>query len=263
METGAASLLECRHVSRSFGAVAAVAGIDLSVHAGETLGVAGANGAGKSTLFNLIGGQHRLDGGQILFAGARIDGLPPHRVCMRGISRTFQSISNASTLTVLENVALASSYNRRRALPPVRFSRDALDNALDAIAFVGLAGDERRLAGTLSVYGQKKLMIAAALASSPRLLLLDEPVGGLAPGEIDECTELVGLIQARGVTLLVIEHLMSFLVRVAPQRILVMHEGQRLFEGSADEVRSNELVRRVWLGSGESSTGVGSTRSER
>jgi branched-chain amino acid transport system ATP-binding protein len=259
MHPGAASLLECRHVSRSFGAVTAVAGIDLAVDVGETLGIVGANGAGKSTLFNLIGGQQRLDGGEVHFAGARIDGLPPHKVCARGISRTFQTISNASTLTVLENVVLASSYGHRRAFPPVRFSRTARDSALEAIAFVGLEGYERKPAGTLSVYAQKRLMIAAALASRPRILLLDEPVGGLSPGEIDECAHLVELIEESGVALMVIEHVMSFLVRIAPQRILVMHEGQRLLEGSAQEVRSSQIVREVWLGS----TATGNTGDER
>jgi branched-chain amino acid transport system ATP-binding protein len=255
MGADAAALLDCRRLAKSFGGVAAVAGLDLSVREGETVGIAGANGAGKTTLFNLIGGQHRPDAGTIAFDAKRIEGRPPHAMCRLGIARTFQATANATTQTVLGNVVVAAAYGAQRRLPPLRFGRSVLDGALEAISVVGLEGLEDRVAGHLSVYEQKRLMLAAALASKPRLLLLDEPVAGLVPHEIDETLALHRSLQKRKLTMIVIEHVMSFLVRVAPGRILVMHQGKRLFEGTGEEVGKNEKVREAWLGSGSPAGG--------
>jgi branched-chain amino acid transport system ATP-binding protein len=246
-------VLRCCRVAKRFGGVLAVAGIDLEIAPGETVGIAGANGAGKTTLFNLIAGQLAPDEGEIHFNGHRIDGRRPSTICRLGIARTFQTTANAADRTVMENVCLAAAYGSQSARFPWRFGDQAVEAALTALSVVGLEGVEDSPAGLLSTFDQRRLMLAAALSTNPAVLLLDEPVGGLLPSEIDAMADIVGGIAASGRTLVVIEHVMSFLSRVAPQRILIMHQGAELLQGTAEEVRASTEVRRAWLGDDASS----------
>ena len=233
---------------KSFGTVAAVDGITVTVAPGKTLGIAGANGAGKTTFFNLVAGALRPDAGTITYGGQSIHGLRPDEICRLGIVRTFQTTATSPEQSVFENVAMAAAYGGARHRFPVRFTPAVIDAALDVLWMVGLEGVESRPAGELSVFDQRRLMLAAALATSPRLLMLDEPVGGLLPEEIDEVARIVEDIRGQGIALVVIEHVMSFLTRVCPERILIMHQGRELFEGTALEVSRNATVREAWLG---------------
>jgi ABC-type branched-subunit amino acid transport system ATPase component len=245
----AGSALHCVGVRKSFGNVSAVADLSLTVAAGETLGIAGANGAGKTTLFNLIAGSLRPDAGEIRFGDARIDTMRPDQICRLGVVRTFQTTAVSPEQSVMENVALAAAYGRRVALRGLpRFTSEVIAHAHEALETVGLAGAEARLAGQLSVLDQRRLMLASALAAAPLLLMLDEPVGGLLPDEIDAMVGVLDEVRTTGVGLIVIEHVMSFLTRVCPERILVLHRGVRLFEGTAEQVGASEAVREAWLG---------------
>lgn len=247
----ATPLVECKALAMRFDGLRAVAGIDLTVSKGESLGIAGANGAGKSTLMNLLAGRYRPTEGDISLSGRPIAGLRPDQLHRLGVARTFQRISNANSLTVFENVCLAAAYHRARRRSPLRFSSGDVERANRVIARTGLVGREAQPAGELSVFEQRRLMLAAALASDPVLLLLDEPVAGLLPDEIADFAGMLADVRDMGVSVIVIEHIMSFLRQFTPERILVMHQGARLFEGTASEVEASPIVRTAWLGGGE------------
>jgi len=244
-----APLLDVRDTWKAFGGVQAVAGVSFSLGVGDVCALIGPNGAGKTTLFNLLTGQLARDRGQILFRGEEIGGIAPHRIWRRGISRTFQVPAAFRSLTVRENVqtALLSSAGRSRQMmaEAARLVRGPADALLEQVGLLRYA-DER--CGTLSLGDLKRVELALALAGEPSLLLLDEPTAGMAVAERAGLMRLVtAIVRARGLTVLFTEHDMD-VVFASARRILVMHHGSVLAEGSPAEVRANPDVQRVYLG---------------
>ena len=241
-------LLAGEGVWKRYGGLAAVHGLSFEVREGETLGIAGPNGAGKTTLFDVVTGHARASGGRIVFLGTEIQHLPAHAICHRGIARTFQIPAVFPTQTVFGNAVVGAHFGRRnRFFPGFRFDRAAADRAREALEFVRLGGKERPLAGPLSVFDKKRLMIASAIASEPRLLMLDEPVGGLNPAETGRVLDLVDKIKKSGVTIILIEHVMRALMAIS-DRVLIMNHGKKLYEGSPRDVVHDAEVVRVYLG---------------
>ena len=242
-------LLSCDAVSAHFGAMAAVDELSFAVRPGEILGVGGPNGAGKTTLFDVISGLTPASGGTITFDGQDITGKSPDRVCHAGVSRTFQVNAAYDTLTVEENVLCASYYGFRNVVfPRFRFDLATRTRARDAIGFVGLEDFSRSVVRDLPILQRKLLMLAAAFARHPKLLLLDEPVGGLSRHEIDQVMNLIRRLRdEHALTIVLIEHVMRFLVALS-DRALIMHHGQKIYEGPADGLARSKTVIEVYLG---------------
>jgi branched-chain amino acid transport system ATP-binding protein len=239
-----AALLELDRVSKHFGGVHAVRDVSFALMPGEVLGVIGPNGAGKTTLVNLITGTVRPSSGAIRFDGTRIDGLKPYRIGRMGIARTFQVVRPFASLTVRENVAVGAMYGAGGAR---RSTHAAFEKADEMLELVGLVGRRGELADGLPVGGRKQLELAKALAMEPRVLLLDEVMAGLRGAEIDEAMRLVRLVHDRGVTLLLIEHVMKVIVG-ACSRVIVLDHGDKIAEGTPEQVTSNEAVVEAYLG---------------
>ncbi len=244
------TLLSCIHVSKHFGALAAVDDLSFDVAEGEVLGIGGPNGAGKTTLFEVISGLNPATSGEIVFAGRPITRLSPERICHAGIARTFQLNAGFDSLTVRENVLIGAHFGRANRLwPGLRIDREARERADEALDAVGLADRAEAVTEKIPVLDRKLLMIASALATQPRLLLMDEPVGGLNPREIDHVMSVVRGLKGRGITVILIEHVMRFLVQLST-RVLIMHHGESLYEGSPDGLVRDEKVVDVYLGAG-------------
>ncbi len=242
------SVLEVRGVVKRFGGLAAVDGVDFEVSRGETFGIAGPNGAGKTTLFDVITGISRATQGRVLFEGTQIEGASAHRICHLGISRTFQLPSVFDTQTALANVLAGSQFGAGRGWwRGLRSSPEALDRARSELEFVGLGAKPAAIGGTLPVFDKKRVMIASALATAPRMLFLDEPFGGLAPYEVDELIELLARVKERDITIVLIEHVMRALMHLS-DRVLIMNQGRTLFLGVPTDVLADEEVMRVYLG---------------
>jgi branched-chain amino acid transport system ATP-binding protein len=237
------SLLEGEKVTKNFGGLAAVSGVDFHVDQGEVVGLIGPNGAGKTTLFNLISGALPLKSGVIKFKGERISGLKPHQICRRGVARTFQSVKVFANMPVLQNVLLGSLFGT----PSGMSSADANKEATTLLEFVGLSAVRVTLARDLTLVNQKRLEVARALATKPELLLLDEVMAGLNPTEVAEAMELVTRIRDRGVTVFMIEHVMKAIMSVC-DRIMVLHHGEKIAEGMPREIANNKTVIEVYLG---------------
>lgn len=245
-------LLSCKGVSKHFGALAAVNNLSFDVYPGEVLGIGGPNGAGKTTLFEVCSGLNPASRGSIIFDGRDITRLPPESICHAGIARTFQLNASFESLTVADNVRVAAYFGRdNRRYPGLRIGADIEDLAQSAIEAVGLEGKEQMIAGELPVLDRKLLMLAGAIATRPKLLLMDEPVGGLNAREIDHMMEAVRKIAAGGVTIILIEHVMRFLVQLS-SRVLIMHHGERIYEGAPDGLVKDRTVVDVYLGEGAS-----------
>jgi len=227
------SLLEARGLSRSFGGLQAVAGLDLTVGRGEMLGLIGPNGAGKTTVFNLLAGFLVPDAGEILLDGRSIVGLAPHAICRLGLARTFQIVRPFRRMTVLENVRVGALARHPRA-------SEALARARDVVAKVGLGPRER-------VPDRKRLELARALATGPALLLLDEVMAGLNPTEIETIIGLVRSIHESGVSILLIEHNMRAVMALS-QRIVVLSFGERIAEGAPVDIANHPKVVEAYLG---------------
>jgi branched-chain amino acid transport system ATP-binding protein len=234
-------LLRLESVSKTYGALKVVDAISLSVAEGETLGVLGPNGAGKTTLFNLISGDTHVDSGSVQFAGENVTHHAPHRRCRLGIGRSYQIPQPFGAMTVFENTLVAASFGGGLS------ERDAYPLCVDVLAQSGLLGRANQLAGSLTLLDRKRLELARALATRPRLLLLDEIAGGLTEHEARELVEEIKAIRARGVTMIWIEHVMHALLAVA-DRLFVIHYGQKLAEGTPQEVVNDDTVKRVYLG---------------
>jgi branched-chain amino acid transport system ATP-binding protein len=236
--------LEARQVCKNYGGLRAVAGVSFAVSGGETLGIVGPNGAGKTTLFDVITGHTHATSGDVLLDGRSIVGVPVHLRARQGLARTFQQPTVAGSLTVAENMLLAASF--RRAGQDGR--RPAGQVAAEFLDFAGLGAAGHRQAGLLGVFDLKRLMLATALAMNCRVLLLDEPFGGLSPGEIDETIGLLRRVRDLRIAVVCIEHVMRALTSVA-DRVLVMDHGETLFEGTPAEMLANDRVIEVYLGS--------------
>jgi len=234
------SLLSVAGVTKRFGGIIANRGVSFDVTAGELVGVIGPNGAGKSTLFEIITGFYHADEGEVRLDGERLTGLSPDAVCRRGVARTFQKLRPFSGLSVLDNVMVG-------ALTRTKDVRHARDRARELIGKVGLAGKTDAHARTLSTGQRKRLELARALATEPRVLLLDEVTGGVDQRTIPELVRLVRDLHAGGLTLLVIEHNMRVITAVA-QRIVALHLGQVIADGTPDVVARDARVVEAYLG---------------
>jgi branched-chain amino acid transport system ATP-binding protein len=238
--TGSPPLLLISQASKVFGGFRAVDNVTIRVDEGEILGIAGPNGAGKSTLFNLVSGvPFGPDSGTIHFGQQRIDRLPAHSISRLGLRRTFQAEQLFPKLTVRDNVALSAQY-----LGSGPSASADTDNALER---VGLVGHASVMAGDIPLLAKKKLMIASALVANPRLLMLDEPAGGLNTEDQAELVRLLGELQKQGLTLIIIEHVLSVLRQLA-QRMIILSSGSLLAEGTPNGVLSDPLVLEAYLG---------------
>jgi ABC-type branched-subunit amino acid transport system ATPase component len=243
------TILACEAVTKKFGALAAVDGFSMAVQAGEILGIGGPNGAGKTTLFDVMTGVTRATSGRVTLEGGDITALSPDRICHRGLARTFQLNAAFDSLSLRENVQVAAYNGRVRRLPGFALDHESRAAAEEALEAVGLTQGLDRLARDVPVLDRKLLMIAGALATRPRIVLLDEPVGGLAPQEIDRVIGVVRSIAARGVTVVLIEHVMRFLLALS-QRVIIMHQGRTLYEGTPQGVAEDAGVVETYLGQG-------------
>jgi branched-chain amino acid transport system ATP-binding protein len=234
--------LVIKGLSKRFGGLRAVQDVSFTVKENETVALIGPNGAGKTTSFHLITGFHRADSGSVLAFGREIVGLKPHDVCALGVARTFQVAKPFGAMTVLANV-MTGAFLRDRHVAAAR------QRARDAIAFVGLTAREQTPAKDLTTIDQRRLEMARALATEPRILLLDEVMAGLNPSEIDQAVALVGKLSARGLTIVIVEHVMRAIMAVA-RHIVVLDHGQKIAEGAPTEIVENPAVIRAYLGSG-------------
>ncbi|TMJ98323.1 MAG: ATP-binding cassette domain-containing protein [Actinobacteria bacterium] len=238
--------LAVHDLSKHYGGLRAVDRISFSVRGGEVLGVVGPNGAGKTTLFDVVTGLTRATSGDVLLDDASVSRASVHRRCHLGIVRTFQQPTLAGSMSVRENVLLGCYFGRPREhwreIPS-----DLEDHADALLALTALTPRAGAAAGPLSVFDKKRTMLASAVAAGPRVLLLDEPFGGLNPQEIDATLALISSIRELGVAIVCIEHVMRALVQLA-DRVVVMHHGATLFEGSSQEMLADRRVIEVYLG---------------
>jgi branched-chain amino acid transport system ATP-binding protein len=229
-------------LSKRFGGLRAVQDVSFTVRENETLALIGPNGAGKTTSFHLITGFHRPDSGSVRAFGREIVGLRPHDVCAHGLARTFQVAKPFGAMTVLDNV-MTGAFLRDRRIAPAR------DKAREVIEFVGLSARALTRAKDLTTIDQRRLEMARALATQPRILLLDEVMAGLNPAEIDQAVALVGKLAASGLTIVIVEHVMRAIMAVA-RHIVVLDHGQKIAEGAPKDIVENPEVIRAYLGSG-------------
>jgi len=235
------AILTLTAVSKSFGALRVTDGISLAVAEGETLGILGPNGAGKTTLFNLVSGQLRPDAGRIEFRGRDIVRDPPHRRCRMGMGRAYQIPKPFGAMTVFENLIVAAAFGGQAR------EKDTYDESVAILRATGLLTKANRRAGGLGLLDRKRLELARALATRPRLLLLDEIAGGLTEHEARELVAELRRIKASGVTMLWIEHVVHALFAVA-DRLVVLNSGRKLAEGEPSQVLADPEVQRVYLG---------------
>ncbi len=253
-------ILEGIHITKWFGGLCALKEVSFSIKLGEILGLIGPNGAGKTTLINLISGYYTPNSGRIIYEGKNITGLPPHSINKIGISRTFQIVRIFPKLTVLDNVRSGLVDRSRR--PPWRVALDSIiqkkdaqmigkageSRALELLEFVGLTEYRNELAENLPFAYSKRLEIARALATHPKILLLDEPSSGLNPKEQNDQVAIIKKINDQGVTIIIVEHVMKVIMDIS-HRILVLHFGEKIAEGIPNEIYKNPRVIEAYLGS--------------
>jgi len=235
-----AALLTLEHVTKRFGGLTAVRGVSLEVRAGDLVGIIGPNGAGKTTLFNVIAGYYRPDEGRVTFDGREVSVLPAHAISRLGLTRTFQIVKPFGNLSVRDNVMIGA-LTRRASV------REARADAERVIEICGLGPHADAHARALPLALRKRLEVARALATRPRLLLLDEVMAGLNPTELGAMIDLVRRLHAEGLTLIVIEHIMAAIMRLS-QRIVMLHHGEKIAEGTPREIASDRRVIDAYLG---------------
>jgi branched-chain amino acid transport system ATP-binding protein len=235
-------MLDARGVSKAFGGLTAVSQVDLSVNEGEILGLIGPNGAGKTTLFNLLSGAIQMDSGTVFFNGKKISGMKPNKICRLGMGRSFQAAKNFDGMPVRENVLMGALFGKKGQT--VAHATKIVDEVLD---FVGLTDLRDKMVSDIPLAYQKRLEVARALATQPKLLLLDEVMAGLNPSEVGEAMELVIKIRESGITIIMIEHVMKAIMNIC-DRLVVLHHGAKIAEGSPQEIAVNKAVIEVYLG---------------
>jgi branched-chain amino acid transport system ATP-binding protein len=236
-------LLKCIGVSKQFGGLEALKTVDFTVNKNEIAGLVGPNGSGKTTLLNVISGVYKPDSGKVLFMNEDISKLPPHLICSKGITKTSQSVQSFPDMTTLENVLAGVLFGREEAK-----EHDPIRKAEELLEFVGL--DQQKFnvsAKNLNVVELRRVQLARALATKPKLLLLDEILTGLTPKESDEAIALVKLIRKQGVTILMVEHVMKVIMGLC-NRVTVLHHGEKICEGTPEKVCNDENVVKVYLG---------------
>ena len=235
-------ILKARGVTKNFGGLAAVSNVDFDVDEGMIMGLIGPNGAGKTTLFNLISGAVPLDSGTIFYDEQKISGRKPYHICRAGIGRTFQIAKNFPGMSVRENVMMGALFGKANQ------SKKKVESEVDEILeYVDLADQADRHVPDLTLAGQKRVEVARALATKPRLLMLDETMAGLNPTEVDEAMMLVRKIRSSGITIIMIEHVMRAIMAIC-DRIVVLHHGEKIAEGPPEEIATNSAVIEVYLG---------------
>jgi len=236
-------ILEGHGVTKYFGGLAAVSCVDFHADQGEIVGLIGPNGAGKTTLFNLISAALPLKSGEIRFKGQKLNGLKPHRICKMGIARTFQETKVFADMPVFQNVLMGAFFGT-----PTRISgADAAREATQALEFVELSAMTETPVNDLTLVNQKRVEVARALATKPELLLLDELMAGLNATETSEAMELVTRIRDTGITIFMVEHVMKAIMGIC-ERIMVLHHGEKIAEGTCQEIAANKTVIEVYLG---------------
>jgi len=242
-------LLEAQGISKTFGGLKAVDKVDLLIEEKEISSIIGPNGAGKTTLFNLLTGKLKCDAGKIIFAGEDITELPTREICRRGLGRSFQRINIFPGLSAFENVqiaVLAQQKKTKNIFSPA--PQSVVNKTNEILESVGLIDKRYILGGLLSHGDQKRLELGIALATRPKLLMLDEPTAGMSPEETEKTTELIfKLAREQGLTLLFIEHDMSVVFSIS-DKIRVMHQGRIIAQGKPEEVKANNEVQRIYLG---------------
>lgn len=234
------ALLEIKNLTKSFRGLTAVNNVSFEVHEGEIVSLIGPNGAGKTTIFNCINQFFPITSGNIQFRGKSLKGMKTHQICHLGIGRTFQVVKPLARMAVMDNVT-ASSFCRVKAIA------EAKEQAIRVLKFCNLISEKDKLAKSLPIGGRKRLEIARAMATQPKLLLLDETAAGLNPSELDEAIELIRKIKKSGVAILVVEHIMKVIMSIS-DRIHAISFGQTIAEGTPEEVANNKAVIEAYLG---------------
>jgi branched-chain amino acid transport system ATP-binding protein len=240
------TFLEGIGVTKHFGGLAAIVELDFQIDQGGIVGLIGPNGAGKTTLLNLISGSLGPTSGHIFFQGERISGVKSHRICRKGIARTFQSVKLFGSITVFENIFLGSAYGRKRSVS----KEDHKKNIHDLLEFAGLSAKKDILAQELTIVEQKMVELVRALATGPELLLLDEVIAGLNPAEIKLACDMIKKINNTGVTIIMIEHVMDVIMSMS-DHIMVLNYGEKIAEGSPSEISKDRKVIEIYLGEDE------------
>ena len=237
-------MLKCTEVSKRFGGLQALKNVDFTVNDGEIAGLVGPNGSGKSTFLNLISGVYKPDSGQILFLNQDISKLPPYKICAKGITKTAQTVQSFPEMTATENVLTSVLFNEKK----YNDKTDALPRAQELLEFVGLSKEKFDLpAKKLNVVELRRIQLAKALATNPKLLLLDELLTGLTPKESDEAIELIKTINKQGVTVLIVEHVMRVIMGLC-SRVIVLHHGEKICEGDPKtRFATKTLSRFTWV----------------
>jgi len=234
------AILEAKNLNMYFGELAALKDINLSVEQGEILGLIGPNGAGKTTIFNCITGFLKYSSGEVFFKGRDITGLPPHRVCHLGICRTFQIVQSFHEMTILENVMMGSFCRYPN-------TKRAMSYAVEILEFTGLADKSDQIVGSLTLADQKRIELARTIATEPEVILLDEVMAGLNPTETEEAIELIKKAHQKGLTIIVVEHVMEVIMNIS-HRIAVFDSGELLVDGVPEKIVRDERVIQAYLG---------------
>jgi branched-chain amino acid transport system ATP-binding protein len=234
------NILEINNLVKDFGGLRAVDALSLSIEEGEILGMIGPNGAGKSTAFNCIAGVYAPTEGNVYFAGKKINGVKPWNLCKKGLARTFQIVKPFRTKSVLYNVMVGSFVTTDKTVV-------AEEKALNVLKILSFEDKKDERAGNLTIAELKRLEIARALATEPKLLLFDEVMAGLRPAEVDEMVQIIKKLRDQGITIFVIEHIMRAIMALS-DRIVVIHFGKKIAEGPPQEVASDENVIKAYLG---------------